>query len=104
MNEERNRLRPLILDANTAENWQKFICESETYLVANEKDRKSGKLKVNLLLNFAGSQAIEEYNHCVYGEDESAECYKDVCHKFKELVGGAKNIIYERLVFNRRNR
>ena len=33
---------------------------------------------------------------------ESTECYKDVCHKFKEWFGGAKNVIYERLVFNRR--
>ena len=69
MNEERNRLGPLILDANAAENWRKFIREFEIYLVANEKDRKSEKLKVNLLLNFAGSQAIEEYSHFVYGED-----------------------------------
>ena len=60
-------LGPLILDANAAENWRKFIREFEIYLVANEKDRKSEKLKVNLLLNFAGSQAIEEYSHFVYG-------------------------------------
>jgi hypothetical protein len=103
MNEERNRPGPLILDANATENWRKFIREFEIYLVAKEKDRESEKLKVNLLLNFAGSQAIEEYSHFVYGEGESAECYKDVCHKFKEWFGGANNVIYERLVFNRRN-
>lgn len=36
-------------------------------------------------------------------EDESAGSYTDVCKRFKELCEGAKNVIYERLVFNRRS-
>ena len=56
-----------------------------------------------MLLNCAGPEAIEEYSHFVYDEGEEKENYADVCKKFKELCEGARNVIYERLVFNQRN-
>ena len=49
------------------------------------------------------SRSIEEYSHFVFNAGESNECYDDVCKKFKELCEGARNVIYERLVFNQRN-
>ena len=94
---------PLVLDANAADNWRKFLMQFEIYLVAKGKDSKPDKLKVNLLLNCAGPEAIEEYSHFVYNEGEDKECFADVCSKFKELCEGARNVIYERLVFNQRN-
>lgn len=97
-----NKPGPLILDAQAAENWRKFRMRFEIYLVATEKDKKSDKLKVNLLLNCAGSEAIEEYSHFTYDEEESPESYEVVCTKFEQLCKGAKNVIYERLVFNKR--
>ena len=75
----------------------------EIYLVAKGKDEKPDKLKVNMLLNCAGPEAIEEYSHFVYNEGEEKENYADVSKKFKELCEGARNVIYERLVFNQRN-
>ena len=75
----------------------------EIYLVASEKDEKPDKFKVNPLLSCAGSEAIEEFSHFDYGEDESPENYEDVCHKFEQLCQGARNVIYERFVFNRRS-
>ena len=56
-----------------------------------------------MLLNCAGPEAIEEYSHFVYDEGEEKENYADVCKKFKELCEGARNVIYERLVFNQGN-
>ncbi|XP_048590510.1 uncharacterized protein LOC125573783 [Nematostella vectensis] len=94
---------PLVLDAQASENWRKFIMQFEIYLVAKGKDEKPDKLKVNLLLNCAGADAIEEYSHFVFNEGESNESYEDVCRKFKEHCQGARNVIYERLVFNQRN-
>ena len=94
---------PLVLDAQAAENWRKFIMQFNIYLVAKGKDEKPDKIKVNLLLNCAGPEAIEEYSHFEFREGEDNECYEDVCKKFKELCEGAKNVIYERLVFNQRN-
>ena len=45
----------------------------EIYLVAKGKDEKPDKLKVNMLLNCAGPEAIEEYSHFVYSEGEEKE-------------------------------
>ena len=45
-----NKPGPLIIDAQAAENWRKFLMRFEIYLVATEKEKKSDKLKVNLLL------------------------------------------------------
>lgn len=94
---------PLILDAQASENWRKFVMHFQIYLVAKGKDEASDKIKVNLLLNCAGADAIEEYSHFNFDEDEDKECYEDVCGKFDELCKGAKNVIYERLLFNKRN-
>ena len=71
--------------------------------MAAEKEKKADKIKVNLLLNCAGSDAIEEYTHFTYDADESPNNFADVCKKFSELCQGAKNVIYERLVFNQRS-
>ena len=75
----------------------------QIYLVAKGKDDKADKLKVNMLLHCAGPEAIEEYCHFVFTDEEDKDCYQDVCRKFDELCQGARNVIYERLVFNQRN-
>ena len=82
---------------------EKFLMQFEINLVAKGKDSKPDKLKVNLLLNCAGPEAIEEYSHFVYNEGEDKECFADVCSKLKEMCEGGRNVIYERLVFNQRN-
>ena len=75
----------------------------EIHLVAKGKDDKADKLKVNMLLHCAGPEAIEEYSHFVFTDEEDKDSYQDVCRKFEELCQGARNVIYERLVFNQRN-
>ena len=57
---------PLVLDANAVENWRKLLMQFEIYLVAKGKDGNEDKLEVNLLLNCAGPNAIEEHSHFVY--------------------------------------
>ena len=75
----------------------------EIYLVAKGKDDKADKLKVNMLLHCAGPEAIEEYSHFVFTDEEDKDCYQDVCRQFDEWCRGARNVTYERLVFNQRN-
>ena len=75
----------------------------EIYLVAKGKDAKADKLKVNMLLHCAGPEAIEEYSHFVFTDEEDKDCYQDICGKFEELCQGTRNVIYERRVFNQRN-
>ena len=92
-----------LLDANAAKNWRKFFMQFEIYLVAKGKDDKAGKLKVNMLLHCAGPEAIEEYSHFVFTDEEDNDCYQDVCRQFDELCQGDRYVTYERLVFNQRN-
>ena len=94
---------PLVLDAQASENWRKFLMQFEIYLVAKGKEKATDKVKVNLLLNCAGPDAIEEYSHFDFNEEKDKESYELVCGKFKELCKGAKNVIYERLLFNQRH-
>ena len=54
---------PLVLDANAADNWRTFLMQFEIYLEAKGKDSKPDKSKVNLLLNCAEPEAIEENSH-----------------------------------------
>ena len=72
---------PLVLDAQGAENWRKFIIQFEIFLVAKTKDEKPDKLKINLLLNCAGANAIEKFSHFVFNEGESRESYEVVSQK-----------------------
>lgn len=60
--------------------------------MANEKDKKPDKLKINLLVNFIGSQAIKEYSHFVCNGEESEEYHKMffLNSKFKNLLKGIK--------------
>jgi len=95
---------PLVLAANAADNWRKLLMQFEFYLVAKSKDDKPDKLKVSyMLLHCAGLKVIEEYSHFICNAGEVRECYGDVCCKFKALCEGARNVIYERLVFNKCN-
>ena len=90
---------PSLLDVNAAENWRKFFMQFEIYLVAKGKDDKADKLEVNMLLHFAASEAIEEFSHFVFTDKKDKYCRR----KFEELCQGARNVIFERLVFNQGN-
>ena len=71
----------------------------EIYLVVKGEDDKADKLKVNMLLHCAASEAIKEFSHFVFTDEGDKYC----CRKFEELCQGARNAIYERLVFNQGN-
>ena len=60
---------PSILDANAAANWGKLPMQFEIYLVAKGKDDKVDKLKVKMLLLCVGPEAVDEYSHFVYTDE-----------------------------------
>ena len=43
--ESYNKPGPLIIDAQAAENWRKFIKRFEIYLIAAEKEKKADKVR-----------------------------------------------------------
>ena len=66
----------MLLDANSAENRKKFFMQFEIYLAAKGKDHKADKLKVNMLLHCTGPEAIEEYSHFVFTNEEDKDAIK----------------------------
>ena len=73
----------LLLDTNAAENWRKFFMQFEIYLVAKGKDDLVDKLKVNMLLHCAASEAIEEFSHFVFTDEEDK--YSRNCVRVLEM-------------------
>ena len=57
------------------------------------KDKDEKPNKVNMLLNCAGFEPIEEYGHFVLNEGEDKERYEYVSKQFKELCEGVRDAI-----------
>ncbi|UYV84995.1 FAM91A1 [Cordylochernes scorpioides] len=68
------------------------------YLEATEKATKPDKLKVAILLNFIGEEALEVFNTFHLKEDE-AENFDLVINKFDYFCEPKKNVIFERFKF-----
>ncbi|UYV66236.1 K02A2.6-like [Cordylochernes scorpioides] len=88
----------LALHGNVAENWRRFKQRLMLYLEATEKATKPDKLKVAILLNFIGEEALEVFNTFHLKEDE-AENFDLVINKFDDFCEPKKNVIFERFKF-----
>ena len=106
---------PLVFDENIAENWRVFEQEYDIFIAAAHYD-KPARTKAYILLNLAGSEAIERERSFVYapavrGPDvdgqpgpevtpaeskEDPECLK---RKFREICSPQINITMERHKF-----
>ena len=105
---------PLSFEGNVAENWRIFELEYDIYVAAAHAD-KSNKTKAYILLNLAGSEAIERersftYSQAVLNDDgdvvtpaESREDPVTLKRKFREICNPQSNVILERHKFNMRN-
>ena len=104
---------PLSFEGNLAENWRKFEEDFVIFIEAGHSE-KSSKQKAYMLLNLAGTDAIERSKTFSYlpeikvegrvtQEGESKEDWKCLIKKFKEMCNAHKNVIMERHIFNSRN-
>ncbi|UYV76723.1 K02A2.6-like, partial [Cordylochernes scorpioides] len=96
--EEEEEPSELALHGNVAENWRRFKQRLMLYLEATEKATKPDKLKVAILLNFIGEEALEVFNTFHLKEDE-AENFDLVINKFDDFCEPKKNVIFERFKF-----
>ncbi|UYV60689.1 K02A2.6-like [Cordylochernes scorpioides] len=81
-----------------SENWRRFKQRLMLYLEATEKATKPDKLKVAILLNFIGEEALEVFNTFHLKEDE-AENFDLLINKFDDFCEPKKNVIFERFKF-----
>jgi len=105
---------PLSFEGNCAENWRIFEQEYDIFIAAAYADRPK-KTQAYMLLNLAGSEAIERersfvYKPAVLNEDgavvmpgESREDPEVLKKKFKEVCDPRTNVTIERYNFNKRD-
>ena len=98
-----NRPGPVsFTDGNIAENWRKFEQELEIFLLAAHSD-KDEKTHCYILLNLAGTEAIEQEKSFTYADGESKEKLAILKKKFRDLCRPKTDVIMERHAFNMRN-
>ena len=105
---------PLSFEGNCAENWRIFEQE-DNILIAAAYSNKPKKAQAYMLLNLAGSEAIEHERSFVYKPAEldehgtvltPAETREDPAvlkRKFKEVCDPRSNVTIERYNFNKRD-
>lgn len=92
---------PMVFDGNLSENYRKFKQAFDNYLIATEKDKKTSKVKVAILLNLIGEEGVEVYNNFTLTNEDKLN-YEKVIEEFNKYVLPKKNILYERFKFYNR--
>ncbi|GFW68435.1 transposon Tf2-9 polyprotein [Trichonephila clavipes] len=70
--------------------------ELENYLLATEKDDRTDKIKIAILLNLLGSEGLEINKTFKL---ESKTNFSEVLQKFEEYCSPRQNVVYERYKF-----
>ena len=88
----------LSFDGNTSENWRRFKQQFQIYLVAPGSEDKDDTIKIAILLNFAGEDAIEVFNTFVFSDGDDKKLDK-VIEQFETYCNPRKNVVFERYQF-----
>ena len=88
----------LSFNGNTSENWRRFQQQYDIYLTASGSEKKDDTVKIAILLNFAGEDAIEVFNTFQFPEGDEKKLAK-VLEQFERYCNPRKNIVFERYQF-----
>ena len=88
----------LSFDGNTSENWRRFQQQYNIYLTASGSEKKDDAVKIAILLNFAGEDAIEVFNTFQFLEGDEKKLAK-VLEQFERYCNPRKNVVFERYQF-----
>ncbi|GBM50140.1 hypothetical protein AVEN_63900-1 [Araneus ventricosus] len=82
-----------------ADNWRQFKQLFEIYLIASGNEAKSSEVKVAILLNAAGEEAVEVFNTFnLSAEDRKG--FDKVENHFEKFTTPKRNVVVERFIFN----
>ena len=81
----------LSFDRNTSENWRIFRQQYES-------EKKDDTVKIAILFNFAGEDAIEVFNTFQFPEGDEKKLEK-VLEQFEPYCNPRKNVVSERYPF-----
>jgi Arc/MetJ-type ribon-helix-helix transcriptional regulator len=88
----------LCFNGNTSENWRRFKQQFQIYLVASGSEDKDDPIKIAILLNFAGEDAIEVFNTFEFSAGDDKKLDK-VIEQFERYCNPRKNVVFERYQF-----
>ena len=88
----------LSFDGNNSENWRRFKQQYDIYLTASGSEKKDDTVKIAILLNFAGEDAIEVFNTFQFPEGDEKKLNK-VLEQFERYCNPRKNVVFERYQF-----
>lgn len=101
MTEHVNKINPLKFEGNLSENWKAFKRDFRIYLNAAELAGKAESVRISLLLNLAGKEAVELFETFALTEQQKAS-FKEITDAFDGYCNQQTNVVYERFLFYRR--
>ena len=91
---------PLKLDSsNLEEEWNFFSQKFSLFLLASGASTKSEQVRLAMLLNFIGDEALKVFNTFSYTTEGDEKKLEIVMNKFKEYCTPRKNVVHERFLF-----
>ena len=90
---------PLSFTGNVAHNWRDFAEQLQWFLEGTESTEKGDKVKIGIMLSYAGKEAQEIYKTLPWAADGDAIKFTKVCEASQNYCSPHKNIIYERYTF-----
>lgn len=94
--------KDLCLNDNVAENWRIFKQKFQIFLEANEYNEKPEQVKIAMLLNAVGEEALQLYNTFVLTEQQSKK-YSEVLQAFEEYCTPRSSVVFNRFKFFKRS-
>lgn len=88
--------RGLLIDENVSNNWTLFKQKFENFLLATGNEGKGDKVKIAMLLNCIGDEAMEIYNTF---KPEDADTLEKVTKLYDSYFTPRKNVVYNRYKF-----
>ena len=88
----------LSFHGNTSENWRRFKQQFDIYVTASGSEKKDDAVKIAILQNFAGEDAIEVFNTFQFAEGDEKKLNK-VLEQFEQYCNPRKNVVFERHQF-----
>ena len=85
-------------DGNTSENWRRFKLQFDIYITASGSEKKDDAVKLAILLNFAGEDAIMVLNTFQFADGDE-EKFSKVLEQFEQYCNPRKNVVFERHQF-----
>lgn len=88
---------------NISEKWRLWKQKFELYLLASGKCGKTDEVKIAILLNLLGDEAIQIYNTFEFESTEDKKKLETIIAKFEAYCNPLKNLVFEHYKFFKRD-